>query len=653
MNNIVPKDKGSKWISAICAVLVTVGLSVNLGAKSESFSGFYKLFNNMVVALSSYNISRIFTVVLFYFLFLYGIGLLKKTENLKREIVCAGLPALLFGIFMAIGYSFKSKGNWSLVFGNVVQLLKSGLYSLGYTILFFFGIVILFRALDQVNIYHTEAVPGGRHKCIRWYLKCLEQKTFLTAFLTLLICYVPYMVLSYPGILMGDSYNQITQAYNIETYSTYFDLISDEVKLNNHHPVVHTMLIHVCLRIGGLFHNYSFGLGLYSLLQTVFVLVVLAWIFSFLKELGISIKIILVLMLYYILHPRIASYMYLLTKDIISTAFLMVFFITLYRIFLGQESKKIYGFLAGSMIGALLFRNDGIYIVLLTVIGLIIFHKKYRKKFCMAAVGILAFHFLWNSVLLPGLQITSSGRRDVLSIPFQQTARYIRDAGEEVTEREKEAINAVLAYDKLAAKYNPTSSDPVKATFREKTATTTDLVNYFKVWLEMLMKHPEIYIQATLHHKYDMFYFDSGKANNYSYSWSAEQMESVNKLSDDILEVQLNYPKSLEKSRDWYENLREGLFSLPLINLLMVAAVYINGFIIFIFYGIRTRSKLIITMGFPVFVQLLLIVAGPCNATYFRYVYPIAMILPFMVLLGLHVNRQGKEEKEVLNGTKE
>lgn len=216
------------------------------------------------------------------------------------------------------------------------------------------------------------------------------------------------MIVSYPGILMGDAYSQIAQAYNVEGYSMYFDLISDEVKINNHHPITHTMLIHICLRIGGLFHNYNIGLGLYSLIQTLFVLAVLAWVLSFFKEVGISLKIIIIFMLYYILHPRVASYMYLMTKDIISTAFLMVFFVSLYRILLGQESKKIYCFLALSIVGALLFRNDGIYIVFLTMLGLIIFHKKYRTKFCMVAMGILAFNFFWHSVLLPGLQIAGN-----------------------------------------------------------------------------------------------------------------------------------------------------------------------------------------------------------------------------------------------------
>ena len=37
----------------------------------------------------------------------------------------------------------------------------------------------------------------------------------------------------------------------------------------------------------------------------------------------------------------------------------------------------------------------------------------------------------------------------MLSIPFQQTARYVTKYSDEVTEEEKDAINNVLQYDNL------------------------------------------------------------------------------------------------------------------------------------------------------------------------------------------------------------
>ena len=640
-------------MSAIFSVVVVIGISVKLKTASVKFSGYKILFDNLISSVQTSDISKVFMIGLLFFLFLYAIGVLKETENVKKEVICAGIPALFFGLFMSVGYSFSSTGDWSLMFDNLVQVIKFSMYSFAYSILFFFGIVIIFHVLDKVDIYRTLNISEGKNKWICRYLNCLEQKTFITVFLSFLVVYIPYMILSYPGILGGDSYNQIVQAYNVESFSPYMNLISDEIKLNNHHPVMHTMLVHVFLRLGGLVGNYSLGLGLYSLFQTVIVLAVLAWTLSFLRELGVSLKIIIILMLYYILHPRISAYMYLMTKDILFVVFLLMFLVLVFKCLLGPSKRSTYGLLAGSSVGMMLFRNDGIYILVISFLIMIVCFKKVRKHFCMITLGILVMYFVWNSVILPGLSITAGGRREMLSLPLQQTARYVRDAGDEVTAREKEAINRVVKYNLLAEKYNPVSADPVKAMFREKTATTKDLKDYFLVWYEMFWKHPEIYIQATLHHKFDMFYFNSGIASNYSYESSISSMSKINGVKDEEFEVQLSYPEKINNIRTWYQKLREGFFKLPVINLFLISSTYINSFIVVMFYGIRTRNTRLLVISTPLFVQLLILIAGPTRATYFRYIYPIAVLLPIVIVLGLYINGQAKKGKEEIYATEE
>lgn len=58
--------------------------------------------------------------------------------------------------------------------------------------------------------------------------------------------------------------------------------------------------------------------------------------------------------------------------------------------------------------------------------------------------------------------------KEMLSLPFQQTARYVRDYGDEVTEEEKAAIGQVLDYDKIVKGYMELTSDPVKTTYHAK-----------------------------------------------------------------------------------------------------------------------------------------------------------------------------------------
>ena len=71
---------------------------------------------------------------------------------------------------------------------------------------------------------------------------------------------------------------------------------------------------------------------------------------------------------------------------------------------------------------------------------------------------------VFNSILLPVWGITPGSKGEMLSIPFQQTARYVKEYPEDIMEQERLAIDNLLQYDKLAEAYNPSLSDPVKGT---------------------------------------------------------------------------------------------------------------------------------------------------------------------------------------------
>ena len=89
----------------------------------------------------------------------------------------------------------------------------------------------------------------------------------------------------------------------------------------------------------------------------------------------------------------------------------------------------------------------------------------------------LSDYFLWGSILtaklfllvLASLCSAESGSMgEMLSIPFQQTARYLQLYGDEISREEKEGIQGILGdTEEVAAVYNTASSDPVKARFRK------------------------------------------------------------------------------------------------------------------------------------------------------------------------------------------
>ena len=136
---------------------------------------------------------------------------------------------------------------------------------------------------------------------------------------------------------------------------------------------------------------------------------------------------------------------------------------------------------------------------------------------------VLSISTLYSNALLPVCNVTPGSTREMLSIPFQQTARSLKYLSDKATDKERKAISAVLDYDRLIELYNPERADNVKDTYNEN-ATKEELIIYFEVWLEMLKKHPSHYIHVTMNNCYYYFYPGNRLAQYYTFQYSKERM---------------------------------------------------------------------------------------------------------------------------------
>ena len=59
-------------------------------------------------------------------------------------------------------------------------------------------------------------------------------------------------------------------------------------------------------------------------------------------------------------------------------------------------------------------------------------------------------------------------------------------------------IDDVLEYDKLAEAYNPITSDPVKFDAYRSEQTWKERKAYFKAWFQQFLKHPGVYVEASI-----------------------------------------------------------------------------------------------------------------------------------------------------------
>ena len=450
----------------------------------------------------------------------------------------------------------------------------------------------------------------------------------------MILCWSIYLIAFYPSLLAPDPSNQILQFFGIDNYYSHISIMLDESQIiTNHHPVLHTLILGSCVYIGKLIGSVNIGLFIYTIIQTLILASTLAYTIKFMKSLGLNKKYLLACLLIYSLVPVFPMYAVVPVKDVIFGSLIILYIIEVYKYVKNYGEFNIIKTLV-LLILIILFRNNGFHIIILSLPLLLLLKHKSRKKLLITLVLTVSFYYSYNNAILPYFKVTPSSPREMLSIPFQQTARYVRDYGDEITNEEKEIKDKILIYDTLAERYKPEISDPVKNQYNKYT-TDEDLKKYFKnVWLEGLKKHPVVYIEATLENTYGYYY--PPKTNWYIYS---------------------NYKKTLkENGFDYHFNNLNGLRKyilkfgkafpyIPILGLIVNIGFSTWLILFMIFYLIyKKRYKEIITFT-PSLVVLLVCIASPVN-TYFRYALP--NVFANLILVGIFMNIIKK--KEVENG---
>lgn len=561
-----------------------------------------------------------------------------EADRKRRPFVAA--PAALFSFFMVLGYSYSETDSWSLVFGaGIVQFLKACVKFAIFFILFYYVISLLYCKFDDVSLSGPsgETVRNGskRHLFGR-YIDLISRYPFRTSFLTLFIAYIPYIIVSYPALLMPDQVHQILDTYPSLEYLSFKylegHLLSDQVYLNTHHSIVHTLLLRAFIEIGtAVFHSFNVGLFLSAMAQFLFAISAVSYgVRILVKRTPVPDKYTPFIILYYIISPNIQNYMFLLTKDVIYVGFVLYFTLFLYLMVIDSERRHCIMF-AISGLGIVLFRNDGRYVLVIALSVLALLCRRQRKFLLKYLAGVVVFSLLFFRVLLPLCHVSPGSIREALSVPFQQTARYIIEHGEDVTAKERAAIDAVLDYDHMIKFYNPNLSDNVKATYNED-STLDDLLRYFKVWFQMLRKHPDTYIQAYINNYY--YYLYPGPILFYDscYQPSERCMDLLNKVMEP-LGANFHYPSSLYTARMQYELFREDYMYVPPVILLMYSATYTWILMLLLLYSIyKKMPQAIGLLVFPVLVVCMCMVS-PCNGFYFRYLYPVVFVFPILISL--------------------
>jgi hypothetical protein len=224
------------------------------------------------------------------------------------------------------------------------------------------------------------------------------------------------------------------------------------------------------------------------------------------------------------------------------------------------------------------------------------------------------------------MNIFPGGKQELYGTLFQQTARLIRDKEEDLTDEDKEIINAVLDYDRIKKDFTFNVTDPVKDTYRID-CTKEDMNAYLKMWLRQGIKHPVIYFRATL--SICGYFFAPGVG--------IQIFSDIPKAKGIFGEIHSLVPSRFgEKAAELYFQVT----IMPVIKWIFQTVLYAFWIPVYLFYILVIRDKaedeegkkrpeLIVLL--PLFVTVLFLVVSPMN--YSRYALCLIFASPLVVAL--------------------
>ena len=507
---------------------------------------------------------------------------------------------------------------------------------------------VIYLGLLSVN-------TGGRFFCYHFGAETQAGQAFKLAAVFFLV-YLVYLLIYYPGVMYWDTMRQIADFFDGYTTGPYFAVPETTISawLNDHDGAFDTILFGLFISIGNLFRSPNFGMFLYCLIQAALFALLFAHIIGVMRENGCP-RWLTTAATVFFLHPFVCYYAIMMLKDVLFALCFLPYFLVFVRVARGAADRKTLVRLAVFSLLCELTKKPGVYIVVLS--NLVLLGKQmitkepspciqgdnkrtvplYSFLGAAAVVPALVVLVLFPKVVFPALQIYPGGKEEVLAVCLQTTAVLVTEYEETLTEEDKQIIDRVMHYDKLAESYLPHTADWPKYWFRLD-AEAQDVAAYLKFWVRKGFRHPFVYLRTVC-------------ALNGGFFSPTEPLEiyiSANPITDEI-----NYPgmgnlQATLALREDLERMYDILSETPPFSFFFQNVLYtwIIPACTAILMIARKRKRDLVCLA-PVLMSVLVLVAGPESTT--RFATHLIFLAPFIAGLALDgavPERQGSAEAE-------
>lgn len=347
---------------------------------------------------------------------------------------------------------------------------------------------------------------------------------------------------------------------------------------------------------------------------------------------------------YFTIFPLWKIWGYTIAKDTWYYILLLLLVLVLIDIRIGRYERVVWWqwlLLALAPGGACLAKGNGLFVLVLTFATAILCDRRRWKLYIVGILAAVIPISVQNYIVMPRVYgVSQVPVSETMTIPLQQTARYLSEHFDDMTEEEREILQDVFTcpLEEIPEDYRYEISDDVKSNF-VLYPTREQLGAYYRVWFSQFCRHPSTYIQAFINQTYGYFYpdremFNDAVAQYYIY--------------DPLFELYFNHWMDIHfgirdgAPRDLIMNMDDLLYRLPVTGMLFSAGFYNYILLGCLFYMLNAKRAREAVILLPALAVVLINLFSPVNA-YLRYMLPVLAMTPFLVAWCYYAVRGGEK----------
>lgn len=464
------------------------------------------------------------------------------------------------------------------------------------------GILLTFVSLvlySQSITLHYQPVPT--HFLFYYAIPCiLVWAVFLLAF--------------FPGAMTPDSLSHWRQIHTLE--------------FSNWHPVLYTWFM---LALTSIWHSPA----IVVIGQSILLALIFGYGMYSLNCYGIDKRWTWILTLLFAFSPVNTGFVLMIWKDVPYSASLFLLTIVLMHIMLSNgkwlQHRGHVCLLILTLLSVIFIRNNGLPIVLFILISLLLYYRSFAKHILITSGILFIIYFSLTGPIFRYLNVTPANPNEALAIPTQQIARVIQEEAA-ITEEQRTYFDQILPIEQWKANYSPYRTDPIKfADDYHGEKIFDDNSAYINYWLEVVLAHPAIAIEAFLAQT--------------SLVWQINQpVDGYTDIFTTTIYQPNDYDLASHSFSPWLQTQFSRWYNFSQTYMkewIWRPATYTFAIILFTFISVLKLGKRVIIVALPSLLNTATIFAG-LPAQDFRYLYTNTLVV--FVLIGLVMLKEVQHE---------